>query len=289
MQREPYDREGLPIDVWPTAQAPSRNQRRGRYLPDAIAHPAKMLPALARHAIAAYTQPGDLVLDPMCGIGTTAIEAAYTGRTSIGIEYEPRWAALAAAGLTHAARHGATGTGRIIHGDARTAAARLHHAHAGTVQLLLTSPPYGASVHGRAQPRPGAGIGRWNRSYGHDRDNLAHQSTDTLLAGFTQILRACLPLLRSDGILAITARPWRRGGVLIDFPTAVMHAAILAGYHPLQRCIALLAGIRDCHLIPRASFFQLHETRRARSAGTPLQLTAHEDVLILMPTPGRPA
>ena len=34
---------------------------------ESVAHPAKMLPAVAAHAIATYTRPGDLVLDPMCG------------------------------------------------------------------------------------------------------------------------------------------------------------------------------------------------------------------------------
>ena len=31
----------------------------------------KLLPAIARVAIDRYTQPGDLVVDPLCGIGTT--------------------------------------------------------------------------------------------------------------------------------------------------------------------------------------------------------------------------
>jgi len=30
-----------------------------------------MLPALAREAISRYSKAGDLVLDPMCGIGTS--------------------------------------------------------------------------------------------------------------------------------------------------------------------------------------------------------------------------
>ena len=71
---------------------------RGRYLPAATAHPGKMLPAIAATAITRYTQPGDLVADPMCGIGTTLIEAVHLGRDAIGVEYEPRWAALAAEG-----------------------------------------------------------------------------------------------------------------------------------------------------------------------------------------------
>ena len=61
--------------------------------PPSTAHPAKMLPAIAATAIARYTQPGDLVADPMCGIGTTLVEAIHLGRDALGIEYEPRWAA----------------------------------------------------------------------------------------------------------------------------------------------------------------------------------------------------
>ena len=61
--------------VWLTAQSTPAGQRRGRYVPESTAHPAKMLPAIAAHAIRHYTQPGDLVLDPMCGIGTTLVEA----------------------------------------------------------------------------------------------------------------------------------------------------------------------------------------------------------------------
>ena len=68
---EPDSSAPLPLSVWPTAQQPAASQRTGRYLPGSTAHPAKMLPAIARQAIGAYSQPGDLILDPMCGIGTT--------------------------------------------------------------------------------------------------------------------------------------------------------------------------------------------------------------------------
>ena len=94
--RAPQD-VAAPLSVWATAQTDARAQRRGRYLPAATAHPAKMLPAIAATAITRYTQPGDLVADPMCGIGTTLVEAVHLGRDAVGVEYEPRWARLAAA------------------------------------------------------------------------------------------------------------------------------------------------------------------------------------------------
>ncbi|MBN1174300.1 MAG: site-specific DNA-methyltransferase, partial [Micromonosporaceae bacterium] len=57
--------QGWRGSVWLTGQTCSREQRRGRYAPVAITHPAKMLPAIARQAIDTYTVPGDLVADPM--------------------------------------------------------------------------------------------------------------------------------------------------------------------------------------------------------------------------------
>jgi DNA modification methylase len=74
-----------------------------------------MLPAIARQAIGAYSHPGDLVLDPMCGIGTTLVEAIHLSRDAIGIELEPRWAQLASANITHARRQGGHGDGHGHH------------------------------------------------------------------------------------------------------------------------------------------------------------------------------
>ena len=43
----------------------------------------------------AYTLPGALVIDPMCGSGSTLVAAARTGRRYIGIEIDTGFAALA--------------------------------------------------------------------------------------------------------------------------------------------------------------------------------------------------
>jgi modification methylase len=49
---------------------------------------------------------------------------------------------------------------------------------------------------------------------------------------------------------------------------------------PTERCVALLAAVRNGQLVARPSFFQLQAVRKARVAGTPMHLIAHEDVLI---------
>jgi tRNA G10 N-methylase Trm11 len=97
--------------VFLTGQVCSREQRRGRYTVESLAHPGKMLPSIARYLIHTYTTPGEWVCDPMAGIATTIVEAMHLGRHGIGVEYEARWAALAVDNLRLAASQGATGTG----------------------------------------------------------------------------------------------------------------------------------------------------------------------------------
>jgi modification methylase len=269
----------MPLSVWPCAQQSSAMQRRGRYVPDAIAHPAKMLPEIARRAINAFSLPGDIVLDPMCGIGTTLVEAMHLDRNAVGVEYEPRWAEIAEANLALADAFGATGTGDVRTGDARALGSLLPASIRGQVALVLTSPPYGSSVHGQVDVRCGEVLKSDDR-YSRDADNLAHVGEAELLQAVQDIFSACVPLLRPGGIAVVTARPWRRKGLLVDFPGAVLRAVEAAGLVPVQRLVALLAALHEDGIVPRASFFQLRLVRQARAAGIPLRVIAHEDVLI---------
>jgi modification methylase len=277
--------------VWMTAQRPAPAQRAGRYLAASAAHPAKMLPAIAAQAITHYTHPGDLVLDPMCGIGTTLIEAVHAGRHALGTEYEPRWADIARRNLAHATEHGAPGQGQVYTGDARTLLEMIPHQHHGRIALVVTSPPYGNSVHGQVRStretgKPG--VVKRDYRYGTDPANLAHTSTDRLVDAFTRILIQCRHLLRPGGTVAVTTRPWRERGELIDLPSAVLAAGENAGLIPAERCVALLAGIRDGQLVARPSFFQMKNVRDARRTGLPLHLITHEDLLIFTtPTTSR--
>jgi modification methylase len=80
--------------------------------------------------------------------------------------------------------------------------------------------------------------------------------------------------------VVVTARPWREHGELVDLPGAVIAAGTAAGLVPAERCVALLAGLRGQHLVPRPSFFQLDNVRKARARGEPWHLIVHEDVLV---------
>jgi hypothetical protein len=117
-------------------------------------------------------------------------------------------------------------------------------------------------------------------TYSSDVANLARQDLSGLLDGFTRILAGCARLLRPGGIAVVTARPWRQRGELVDFPSAVVEAGRAAGLVPVERCVAMLAGVRGGQLIARPSFFQLDAVRKARARGRPWHLIVHEDVLV---------
>ncbi|WP_267244526.1 TRM11 family SAM-dependent methyltransferase [Streptomyces sp. PR69] len=273
-----------PLSVWNTAPTSAPAQRKGRYVPGSAAHPAKMLPQIAAHAVATYTRPGGLVLDPMCGIGTTLVEAIHLGRSALGVEYEQQWADIARRNAAAAAtREGGGATGTVRCGDARRLTDLIPTALHGEVDLVVTSPPYGSSVHGQVRSTRETGergVVKKDYRYSHDPSNLAHVSTDRLLEAFTKILQQCRIMLRPGGTAVVTTRPWRERGELIDLPSAVLAAGQAAGLVPAERCVALLAGIRDSRLIARPSFFQMKNVRDARRQGIPLSVVQHEDVLV---------
>ena len=59
-------------------------------------HSTQKPEALLRRVILSCTRPGDVVLDPFLGSGTTAAVARRAGRVGVGIERESRYAAVAA-------------------------------------------------------------------------------------------------------------------------------------------------------------------------------------------------
>jgi DNA modification methylase len=280
----------LPLAVWPCANTSPQYQRAGRYLPASTAHPAKMLPELARRIVAEYSQPGELVADPMCGIGTTLVEAAALGRRAVGVELEPRWAELARPNLTHALATQQAALAEVRVGDARVLPQVLADL-AGTVDLVATSPPYACDVGMIDKPAWLAGRTLCRRdtlNYSPDHANLGHARGDHYLAELARVYAGCFAVLRPGGLLVTVTKNLRRRGRVLDLAAVTVELATQAGFAYLQHVVALLAAVRDGELHARPSFWQLTQTRKARARGEPAHLVVHEDVLVfgrLAPTP----
>lgn len=133
--------------------------------------------ALAASVIGHASQPGELVLDPFAGYGTTVTVAERMGRRAIGIELLPENLEIA--------RRRSSGQARLIQGDAR----RVSQLVTETVDLVLTSPPYMAGANHPQNPLSG---------YATDDGDYA-----TYLRELGDIFGQVAALLRSGGRLVV--------------------------------------------------------------------------------------
>ena len=111
--------------------------------PDGTADDIHFTEALAASVIAHTTNPGDLVLDPFAGYGTTVAVAERMGRRALGIELVPAHLEIA--------RRRVGGSARLILGDARELSRLVDE----PADLVFTSPPYMAGADHLENPLTG--------------------------------------------------------------------------------------------------------------------------------------
>lgn len=121
------------------------------------------------------TRPGDRVLDPFAGFGTTLEVAEAMGRRAVGVELLPERCRIAAE---------AAPASVVLRGEARRLAALVD----GPFDLILTSPPYMAADDGPEDPLSGY---TGATSYEH------------YLGELRGIWAQCLDLLTPDGHLVV--------------------------------------------------------------------------------------
>ncbi len=79
--------KSLPIETGQRFLFISYDQTRGSH--GLHKYPAKFFPELPRWLIQKYTKPGNIILDPFMGSGTSNVEAMLLGRHSVGIDVDP--------------------------------------------------------------------------------------------------------------------------------------------------------------------------------------------------------
>lgn len=172
--------------IWQFPKMSPRKQREGFYCEESMSHPAKMPTYLAQAIIDSYTKKGDLILDPMTGIGTTVIEAIKLGRNAIGIEYEKRFMDMSNKNLilTKEKLGNNAGTGLFIKGDARELSKTLSKYN---FDSIIFSPPFANTLAGSSKDDTKKyKHGSAGKDYGDKDDlnqigNLKHTQIDTII------------------------------------------------------------------------------------------------------------
>ncbi|MFW9959055.1 MAG: DNA methyltransferase [Candidatus Odinarchaeota archaeon] len=133
----------LSRSVWTSKEVSSAREKHH------LEHGATFSTALAERVIRMYTAPGDLVLDPFLGIGTTVITARNLGRRGVGIELYKKFVDMAKEILRQESTSDALEQ-RVICGDSRNV---LKWVEPESVQLVFTSPPYANFIHRSVKDR----------------------------------------------------------------------------------------------------------------------------------------
>ncbi|MCE7007068.1 site-specific DNA-methyltransferase [Kibdelosporangium philippinense] len=252
-------RRSVRLSVWTTGQRDRSAQLRDRgYVPDTGTDLEQIPPAVAAHAIAHYSRSGGLVVDPDCGAGTVPTEALRSGRHAVGMTADTQWWRVARANLTAAKHAGAWTDGSVLDTSPhRSLTAARDVGLVRRADLVLTTI--------RTLPLPDG------RSPDPDLESAVAAR-----------VRLWSALLRPGGHAVVILRPHRSAdGTLLDLPTAVLDAAVAVGLTPLDRCVALIAGLRGTRIAPRATSTERRAADRARAAGAPTALVAHHTALIL--------
>lgn len=120
--------------------------RKKYYTSESVRHPAKAYIPMMIYILKKFVKDGDIVLDPMCGIGTTLIEGMrlFPNSFFVGVELEDKFVKMTqdnikkVEGLAKEDMFLETGKSMVIKGDARNLQALLKD----KVNKIISSPPY---------------------------------------------------------------------------------------------------------------------------------------------------
>jgi DNA modification methylase len=109
---------------------------RGNWATHSPSYRGNFAPQIARNIIEMYSEPGERILDPMVGGGTTLIEAKLLGRHAVGIDINPAAVEITRKALKFSHHPQSNISVRV--GDAKS----LDGLKDESFDLVLTHPPY---------------------------------------------------------------------------------------------------------------------------------------------------
>lgn len=142
---------------------------------------------LVRHFVEAHTQPGDVILDPFAGYGTTLYVAEALGRQAYGLEFTADRAAFIRANLQRPEN--------LIQGDAR----RLATYALPPIDFAMSSPPY---MHPQDPENPLTAYQTTDGDYGRYLDDLRdiYRQLGQLLKPGGRVVIEAANLKHEDGV-----------------------------------------------------------------------------------------
>lgn len=195
-------------------------------------HPAPFSYTDVARVIKMFTKPGQTVLDPFSGIGSTLKACALEGRNGIGFELYPDFAELTRRRLATEVPADllAQTEQRVLQGDSRQLGAGLEP---GSVDLVVTSPPYWTilnkkSDHKTKQTREAHGL---VTNYGDDDRDLGNiDDYDEFIEILGDTLGTAGAALKHKGYMVIIVGDFRHGSKYYMFHADIARAMEARGF-----------------------------------------------------------
>lgn len=170
-------------------------------------------PQIPRNLILRYSKPKDLVLDQMCGCGTTLIETKLTGRNAIGFDINPKMVEITKGNLKFDVDGDVPKIEITVReGDARN----LKDVEDNSVDLIATHPPYADII------KYGDGKIEGDLSNIHDIDKFCEE--------MKKVARECYRVLKPKKYCGILIGDTRRKTYFTSISYKVMQNFIDVGF-----------------------------------------------------------
>lgn len=174
-------------------------------------------PRLVRNLLLRYTKPGELVLDQMCGSGTTLVECKLLGRNAIGVDinYEAVILTLDRLNFTYKSLNPDWKEPeiKVYHGDARN----LDLIEDESIDFIATHPPYFNIIpYSKHKPIPG--------------DLSQVYSLDEYLNGIRRIAEESFRVLKPGRYCAILIGDTRQHKHYVPISFRVMEQFLESGF-----------------------------------------------------------
>ncbi len=207
---QPVDFELEQTTVWSFPERGTWATHRGDYR-------GNWAPQIPRNLISRYTQPGEVVLDPMVGSGTTMVECKLLGRNGIGVDINYEALMLTFDRLNFESENlyetlPSTEI-RLYHGDARN----LNLIPDESVDLVATHPPY-------------FNIIAYSKGSKIEGDLSCLSSMESYLDAMTQVAREFYRVLKPGRHCAILIGDTRRHKHYVPIAYRVMERFLEVGF-----------------------------------------------------------
>jgi DNA modification methylase len=195
-------------------------------------HPAPFSYTDVSRLMRMFSKPGETVLDPFAGVGSTLKAAALEGRNGVGFELYPYFAALAEQRLRDEvpADQLSKTAQRVLSGDSRVLGVTLEP---NSVHFVATSPPYWSILNKKAdhkvkQTRQAHGLAT---NYGDDERDLANiEDYDEFIEVLGDTLASASTALVSKRYMAIVVGDFRHRSRYYPFHADIARAMEQRGF-----------------------------------------------------------